>query len=483
MKGMNFKAGLAAVGMAALLASCTVGPKYTKASVPSAPAYSEQPPDSYKEVNGWKPAQPGDSKLRGKWWELYEDPQLNALEEQVGVANQTLKVAEANFRQARAAIKFNRSALYPTVSAGPEITRNRISANRPAGFGGAQYADFSAPFEVSYDADLWGRIRRGITSAQEQFQASAADLENVKLELQTELAVDYFEAHSLDRQKQILDDNVKAYEKAFELTTNRYKGGVASKAEVAQAQTQLNQTEAADIDVSVARANYNHAIAVLIGKPPEGFELPVSPLTRVPPAIPTGVPSQLLERRPDIAVAERRAASANEQIGIAKAAFFPDLVITATGGLEAGSIVDWFTWPSRFWAVGPQMLQTIFDAGRRRAQVETAEAGYDATIANYRQTALSAFQEVEDNLATLRILEQESAKQHEATLAAENSLDLAMNRYKGGLIDYLEVITVQSIALANERTEADLLRRRMDASVLLIKALGGGWDVTQLPHG
>lgn len=469
--------------MAALLASCTVGPKYTKPSVPSAPAYSEQPPDSYKEMNGWKPAQPGDSNLRGKWWELYEDPQLNALEEQVPVANQTLKVAEANFRQARAAIKFNRSALYPTVSTGPAITRDRLSSNRPSGFGGAQYADFSAPFEVSYDADLWGRLRRSIASAQEQFQASAADLENVKLELQTELAVDYFEAHSLDRQKQILDDNVKAYQKAFELTTNRYKGGVASKAEVAQAQTQLNQTEAEDIDVSVARANYNHAIAVLIGKQPEGFELPVSPLTRVPPVIPTGVPSQLLERRPDIAVAERRAASANEQIGIAKAAFFPDLVITATGGLEAGSIIDWFTWPSRFWAVGPQMLQTIFDAGRRRAQVETAEAGYDATIANYRQTALSAFQEVEDNLATLRILEQESAKQHEATLAAENSLDLAMNRYKGGLIDYLEVITVQSIALANERTEADLLRRRMDASVLLIKALGGGWDVSQLPHG
>ena len=483
MKVMNLKAGLVAVGMAALLGSCAVGPKYTKPSVPAAPAYSEQPPDSFKGVNGWKPAQPGDSKLRGKWWELYEDPQLNALEEQVPVANQTLKVAEANFRQARAAIKFNRSALYPTVTAGPQITRDRLSSNRPSGFVGAQYADFSAPFEVSYDADLWGRIRRSITSAQEQFQASAADLENVKLELQSELAVDYFEAHSLDRQKQILDDNVKAYEKAFELTTNRYKGGVASKAEVAQAQTQLNQTEAEDIDVSVARANYNHAIAVLIGKPPEGFELPVSPLTRVPPAIPTGVPSQLLERRPDIAVAERRAASANEQIGIAKAAFFPDLVITATGGLEAGSIVDWFTWPSRFWAVGPQMLQTIFDAGRRRAQVETAEAGYDATIANYRQTALSAFQEVEDNLATLRILEQESAKQHEATRAAENSLDLAMNRYKGGLIDYLEVITVQSIALANERTEADLLRRRMDASVLLIKALGGGWNVSQLPQG
>ena len=233
----------------------------------------------------------------------------------------------------------------------------------------------------------------------------------------------------------------------------------------------------------MARAQYNHAIAVLIGKPPESFQLPVSTLEREPPAIPVGMPSQLLERRPDVAMAERQAASANEQIGIARAAFFPDLVITATGGFEGSNIVNWFTWPSRLWAVGPQMVQTVFDAGRRRAQVESAEAGYDATIANYRQTALTAFQEVEDNLSALRILEQESAKQHEATLAAENSLDLSMNRYKGGLVTYLEVITAQSTALANERAEADLLRRRMDASVLLIKALGGGWDASKLPTG
>jgi NodT family efflux transporter outer membrane factor (OMF) lipoprotein len=276
---------------------------------------------------------------------------------------------------------------------------------------------------------------------------------------------------------------VIAYQRALQLTQNRFNGGVASKAEVAQAQTQLYQTQAQDIDVAVARAEYEHAIAVLTGRVPEGFELPPAPLTEQPPMIPVGVPSQLLERRPDIAAAERQVAAANEQIGIARTAFFPDLMISATGGLQAGSIVDWFTWPSRYWAVGPQILQTVFDAGRRRAQVESAVAGYDATVANYRQTALTAFQEVEDNLSTLRILEQEASKQHEATAAAENSLQLSLNRYKGGLVTYLEVTTSQGIALSNERTDVDLLRRRMDASVQLIKALGGGWNVSKLPQG
>ncbi|HEY7307061.1 MAG TPA: efflux transporter outer membrane subunit [Bryobacteraceae bacterium] len=466
-----------------MLASCTVGPKYTKPSVPSAPAYSEQPPASYKEVNGWKNTQPGETLIRGKWWELFGDPELNALEEQVEPANQTLKVAEANFRQARASIKYNRSFLYPTVTAGASISRERISDNSPTGFPGRGYADFNLPISVSYDADLWGRVRRSITASREQFQGSAADLENVKLQLETELAVDYFEARSLDAQKQLLDDTVVAYQKALQLTQNRFNGGVASKAEVAQAQTQLDQTQAQDIDIGVARAEFQHAIAVLIGKLPEGYSLPVMPLKREPPEIPVGVPSQLLERRPDISAAERQMAAANEQIGIARSAFFPDLVISATGGLQAGNIVDWFTWPSRYWAVGPQVLQTVFDAGRRRAQLETAEAGYDATVANYRQTSLTAFQEVEDNLSSLRILEQESAKQHEATAAAENSLQLSLNRYKGGLVTYLEVITAQSTALSNERAEVDLLRRRMEASVQLIKALGGGWDTSKLPQG
>jgi NodT family efflux transporter outer membrane factor (OMF) lipoprotein len=477
------KSALAIAALATLLTSCTVGPKYTRPTVPAAPAYSEQPPASYTESNGWKTAQPSDANLRGDWWNLFGDPQLAALETQVPAANQTLRAAEASFRQARAAIKFNRSALYPTISAGPDISSNRISANNPVGVRGFTYGNFALPFDISYEADLWGRIRRSITAARENYQASSADLENVKLILQSELAIDYFEARSLDAQKELLDNNVTAFERALQLTQNRYNGGVASKAEVAQAQTQLNQTQAQDVDVQAARAEYEHAIAVLIGKNPEGFKLPVTPLKQGPPVIPTGVPSQLLERRPDIAIAERRMAAQNEEIGIARAAFFPQLLLTATGGLQSGSIVDWFTWPSRYWAVGPQLAQVIFDGGRRRAQLESVQAGYDITVADYRQSALTAFREVEDNLAVLRILEQESAKQQEAIAAAENSVELAVNRYKGGLVTYLEVITAQSIALTNQRTGVDLLRRRMDASVLLIRALGGGWDTSKLPQG
>ncbi|MGA8029395.1 MAG: efflux transporter outer membrane subunit [Bryobacteraceae bacterium] len=480
---MSPRSRVLVLSAAAFLTSCTIGPKYDKPSVPTAPTYSEPAPTNFKETDLWKTAQPRDSQIRGRWWELFGDPQLEALEEQVEPANQTLKASEANFRQARAQINLNRTSLYPTVSVSPQITANRISGNNPTGLPGYQYGEFVLPVDVSYDADFWGRIRRTIANAREQFQASAADLENVKLELQTELAVDYFEAHSLDAQKRLLDDTVIAYQKALQLTENRYNGGVASKVEVAQAQTQLDQTQAQDMDLGASRAQFEHAIAVLIGKPPEEFKLAVMPLKEGPPSIPVGVPSQLLQRRPDIAAAERQVAAANEQIGIARAAFFPDLLITATGGFEGSSIVNWLTWPSRYWAVGPQLAETVFDFGRRRAQVEIAQASYEAQVANYRQAALTAFQEVEDNLSTLRILEQESAKQHEASAAAENSLQLSLNRYKGGLVTYLEVVTAQSTALTNERTEVDLLRRRMDASVQLIKALGGGWDVSRLPLG
>ena len=478
---MSKKAGSLAVGVFLLLASCTVGPKYSKPTLPAAPAYSEEPPASYQERPGWKPAQPSDTVLRGNWWEIFGDPDLNSLEAQIGPANQTLKVAEANFRQARAQIQFNRSNLYPTLSVGAQITHNRVSSNSPTGLLGDQYGNFVLPINVSWEPDLWGRVRRSITEARELTQASAADLANVKLELQTELATDYFEARSLDAQKKLLDDTVVAYQKALQLTQNRYNGGVASKVEVAQAQTQLQQTQAQDIDLGEARAQFEHAVAVLIGRVPEGFHLPGEPLGQTPPLIPTGIPSELLERRPDIAAAERRLAAANEEIGIAKAAFFPDLVINATGGLNAGSLVNWFTWPSRYWAVGPQIAQTVFDAGRRRAAVLGSEAAYDANVANYRQVSLTGFQEVEDSLSSLRILEQESAKQHEATTSAETSLQLSLNRYKGGLVTYLEVITAQSIALTNERSDVDLMRRRMDASVQLIMALGGGWNINQLP--
>lgn len=474
---MNAKLALTALGLAVLLASCTVGPKYSKASVPAAPSFTEPPP----EGKGWAVGKPSDEQLRGSWWEIFGDEDLNALEKQVAAANQTLKISEANYVQARAQIQFNRSNLYPTVSVGPSISTNRISGNTPSGFPGRQYGLFDMPISVSYDVDLWGRIRRSIAAAREQYQASAADLENVRLELQTELAVDYFETRGIDAQKVILDNNVTAYQKALQLTQNRFAGGVASKAEVAQAQTQLNQTEAQDIDLGVARSQFVHAIAVLIGKNPEEYQFEREPLTQEPPAIPTGIPSQLLERRPDIAAAERQMAAANEQIGIAKSAFFPDLMISATGGLQSGSIVNWFTWPSRFWAVGPQMVETVFDAGRRRSQVISAQAGYDATVAQYRQAALTAFQEVEDNLAALRVLEQEQAKQHDATQAALQSVALTLNRYKGGLVTYLDVVTAQTIALNNEQSEVLILRRRMDSSVQLIRALGGGWDTSKLP--
>jgi NodT family efflux transporter outer membrane factor (OMF) lipoprotein len=478
---MKIRHGLLAIGIAVLLVSCTVGPKYAKPTVPMAPAYSEQPPRQYEESQGWRTAAPSDAMLKGKWWEIFDESELNALEEQVGPANPTLKIAEANYRQARANVQFQRSFRFPTVSVGASITDNKLSANIPTGLQGLQYGSFTLPISASYDADLWGRIRKSVVAAREQTQASAADLENVKLELQTELASYYFTIRGLDSQKRLLDDTVVAYQKAYDLTNNRYIGGVAAKVEVSQAKTQLNQTQAEEIDLGVQRAQLEHAIAVLTGRPPEGFHVAVAELKDTLPVIPVGVPSQLLERRPDIAASERQVAAANQQIGIAKAAFYPDLVIAAEGGLQAGSFVNWFTWPSRFWSVGPQLAQTIFDAGRRRSQVEISQAAYDATVASYRQTSLTAFQEVEDNLSNLRILEREIAKQHEATQAAENSQELAMNRYKGGLVTYLEVITAQSIALSNERTEVNLMQRRMDASVQLVRALGGGWDTSKLP--
>jgi NodT family efflux transporter outer membrane factor (OMF) lipoprotein len=482
---MYRKLGWTTLAFSLLFTSCTVGPKYTKPNLPAAPAYSEKPPASFLESPDWKTAQPSDNVIRGDWWAVFNEPELSALEVQVAAANPTVRAAEASFRQARAAVRINRTALFPALTVGPSITSNHLSANNPTGAltaRGATFSTFSLPVDLSYEADLWGRIRRAITAAREQYQASAADLENVKLSLQSELAMYYFEARSLDAQRELLDNNIAAFQRALELTQNRFNGGLASRAEVAQAETQLHQTEAQRIDIDQARAQYNHAVAVLIGKNPEEYQLPLAPLKRVPPVVPTGVPSQLLERRPDIAIAERQLAAANEQIGIAKAAFYPRLVITATGGLQSGSIVNWFTWPSRLWAVGPELSQTVLDFGRRRAQLEVTEAAYDEYVNRYRESALTAFREVEDNLAALRVLEQEAAKQHDATASAENSVQLAVNRYKGGIVTYLEVITAQTIALANQRTEVDLMRRRMDASVLLIKALGGGWDTTKLPQ-
>jgi len=466
---------------AAMLAACSVGPKYAKPAAPAAPAFTERPPQSFAESPDWKQAQPAETVMRADWWRVFGSPELDSLEEQVDLSNQTLKAAEARFREARALVQVNRASLYPTISTSPSITSNRISAHSPTGGPSAPYGEYTLPIDVNYELDAWGRVRRSIAAAREETQASAGDLETVRLSLHAEMAIDYFELRSADAQKRLLDETMVAYQRALELTQNRFDGGLSSRAEVAQARTQLETTRAQDIGVGVDRANFQHAIAILGGRNPESLALEPEPLRITPPVIPVGVPSQLLERRPDIAAAERRAAEANEQVGIARAAFFPKLLITAAGGLEGGSPVNWLLWPSRFWAVGPTVAETIFDAGRRRAAAESAAASYDEAVANYRQAALTAFQEVEDNLATLRILEEQAKAQQVAVDAARQSLDLAMSRYKGGLVTYLEVISAQSIALSDESTEVDLLRRRMDASVLLIKALGGGWDVTKLP--
>jgi NodT family efflux transporter outer membrane factor (OMF) lipoprotein len=337
------------------------------------------------------------------------------------------------------------------------------------------------PLDVSYELDVWGRVRRTVSASREEAQATAGDLATVNLSLHAELAYDYFELRSADAQKKLLDDTVKTYQDALQLTVSRFDGGAAPKSDVAQAQTQLQTTIVQDTDIGVQRQQYEHAIAILIGKPPAAFTLPATPLNLVPPDIAAGLPSQLLERRPDIAAAERRVAEANDQIGIARAAYYPTIILGGSAGFEGDSITNWFSWPSRFWAVGPSLAETIFDGGRRRATSTAAGANYDATVANYREYTLTAFQQVEDNLVALRILSQEAQQQKDATASAQESLQIFTNRYVGGEDPYLQVLTAQSIALQNERNDVDILRRRMDASVLLIKALGGGWTVSDLP--
>jgi NodT family efflux transporter outer membrane factor (OMF) lipoprotein len=468
------------------LSGCMVGPKYVKPTAPMAPGFKEQPPESFQESDGWKTAQPRDQALRGNWWEIFGDPQLNALEEAVTLSNQNLKVAEARFRQARAMIRFNRSAEFPTISTSPSIANERLSPNQPyfpKSVPTNATGSFTLPIDLSYEVDLWGRVRRTVSASREEAQASAADLQTAGLSLHAELAVDYFELRSADAQKQLLDDTVKAYTDALQVTQNRFEGGAAPKSDVAQAKTQLEGAQVQDTDITVMRAQFEHAIATLIGKAPAEFNITPAPKTALQlPVIPVGVPASLLERRPDIAAGERRVAEANDQIGIARAAFFPSLVIGATGGFTGTSITNWFDWPSRMWAVGGQMSQTIFDAGRRRAVSEGATANYDGTVASYRQTTLTAFQEVEDNLAALRILEKEAQQQREATASADESLQLFTNRYQGGVDNYLQVITAQTVLLTNQRNDIDIARRRMDASVLLVKAIGGGWDTSQLPR-
>jgi NodT family efflux transporter outer membrane factor (OMF) lipoprotein len=467
------------------LAGCTVGPKYHPPSAPVTPAYKEPPPQSFKESGQWKTATPSAIALRGNWWEIFHDPQLNALEEQVTVGNLNLKAAEGRFREARAMVKYNRSAEFPVIAVAPSIQTLRDSPNSPyfpIGSRGIPYTgDFILPFDVSWEVDLWGRIRRTVAAAGEEAQATDADLQTLSLSLHADLAFDYFELRAADAQIRLLDQTVHAYAELAQLTSALFHGGAAPETDLVQAQTQLDTARVQYSDVFVYRAQYEHALAILIGKPPTEFSLSAEPLNGGPPVIPVGVPSQLLERRPDIAANERRVAEANEQIGIARAAYFPTLVLSATAGFEGHNITDWLEWPSRFWAAGPTMAETIFDAGRRRANSEAARANYDSIVADYRQTVLAAFQEVEDNLAALRVLETEAQQQNDAVAKARQNVELFTHLYEGGADPYLNVVTAQTTELSNELNAITILARRMEASVLLVKALGGGWDASSLP--
>jgi NodT family efflux transporter outer membrane factor (OMF) lipoprotein len=459
-----------------LLASAACAPKmkYVTPTAEVAPAF--------KENANWKAPQPSDTELRGNWWELFKDADLNALEERIDISNQNLKAAEAQFVQARALVRATRSNLFPTVTANPSIVRARQSANRATGSVKGSYADFLLPADVSYEADVWGRIRDTVEASRFDAQASAADLETARLSVHAELAVDYFSLRGIDREKELLDSAVAAFEKAFDLTQNRFRGGIVSEADVALAETQLETTRAQAVDVEVERAALEHAIAVLVGQPASTFSVGSGSLHDEPPGVPAGVPSALLERRPDIAAAERRVAAANAQVGVATAAFYPILTLSGSGGFESSSIGNWLASASNFWTIGPAALVTVFDAGRRHAVADQARAAYAEAAAEYRQSILSAFGEVEDQLAALRVLDDEATIQNRAVDAAQRSLEQATNRYRGGLATYLEVTSAQNVALTNERVAVEVLTRRMTASVLLMKGLGGGWQASTLPQ-
>jgi NodT family efflux transporter outer membrane factor (OMF) lipoprotein len=456
--------------------------------VAQAPVYKELLTDQ-PSGEGWKVAQPGDAQLHGKWWELYGDPKLNALEEQVNVSNQNIAAAFASFMQARALVKEAQSQYYPTLTTDPSVTRSRTSANLApgggggAGVGGTTQTVYDLPFDASWTPDLWGRVRNTVKGNVAAAQASAADLENTRLTAQAELAVDYYELRTQDELQKLLNDTVIAYQQALDLTKALYDTGIDADEAVAQAEVQLQTAQAQATNLGIARAQYEHAIALLIGQPASSFTLPVEPQVATVPTIPVGVPSQLLERRPDISANERLMVQANAQIGVAKAAYFPTLTLSATGGFESSSISNWLAWPSRFFSVGPSLAETLFDAGLRSATVAQYRAAYDAAVANYRQTVLTAFQQVEDNLAALRILALEIKQQDDAVAAAKRYLDIATSRYQLGLDPYLNVITAQTTLLTNQQTDAQLRMQQLVGSVQLIEALGGGWDTSQLPSG
>ncbi|TBU97614.1 efflux transporter outer membrane subunit [Phytopseudomonas dryadis] len=469
-----------------VLSGCAIGPDYQRPDL-STPAH-------FKQADGWKVAVPADAVARGAWWELYGDGELNGLVGRLNVSNQNLAAAEAQYRQARALVRGGRAAFYPTLSGTAGVSRagqgggdSTLRTSDGFSVGGSDTASISKSYDLSLNAawelDIWGKLRRSLESSQAGFEASAADLAAVRLSLQAELVQSYLQVRVLDGQQRLLDATVVAYQRALRLTENQYRAGIVPKSDVSQALTQLRSTEAQAIDLQWQRAQLEHAIAVLIGVPPS--EVNIARREQLPelPEVPAMVPSQLLERRPDVAAAERRVIAANAEIGVAKAAWYPDLTLSASGGYRGSSFADWVNLPNRFWSVGPQLALTLFDGGRRSAERERTEAVYDQTVAQYRQAVLDSFREVEDYLVQLRVLEQETAVQLQALDAARESLRLIENQYRAGTVDYNSVVNVQATALNNERSNLTLLGSRLTASVQLIAALGGGWDVLELAQG
>jgi NodT family efflux transporter outer membrane factor (OMF) lipoprotein len=510
-----------AAALSAIASGCMVGPKYHAplAPAPTAPSYKEArlpgSPPAPANPNAvveppatddvWKVAQPSDAMLRGKWWTVFGDPELNALEDQLDINNQTIKQYFENFIAARALIREARSQFYPTLSVGPSFSRSRSSSNLINSIGttgtgstgttgttgttgattattsGRESTIWDAPLDISWEPDLWGRIRSQVHSDQYAAQVSAADLENEKLTEEATLAQTFFELRGEDALQQVLNDVVKADKSSYDLTKVQYDTGIVDRISVVQAETALRSAEAAAINVGVARSQYEHAIATLIGKPASDFTMPVRAVTTAPPPIPVGVPSQLLERRPDIAAAERTMAEANATIGVETAAYYPSLTLSATGGFEASTLKHWFDWSSRLWSIGPSFSETVYDAGLRRATIQQYTATYNADVASYRQTVLTAFQQVEDYLAQVRILSQQIDKQRQATVAAQSYADIETDRYKLGLDPFLDVMVAQTTLLGDQQSLVSLQIQQMTAAVSLVEALGGGWDSTALP--
>jgi NodT family efflux transporter outer membrane factor (OMF) lipoprotein len=474
-----------------VLAGCRVGPNYKRPDLPAPPppAYKESAPAAAlapPNPNGgtWKQASPSDGMLRGKWWEVYNDPQLNALEDQVAAQNQNLRAAMENYLAARDQVRIARADFYPTLTGNASGERAKVSSHRPlvTTAAGSQYSDLQIGGQASWEPDLWGRIRRSVEASRENAQANAADLANLDLVLHAELATDYFELRGLDSDARLLERAVADYQHQLELNQQLLKGGLATEVVVAQASTQLETTRAQLVDANQARSRFEHAIATLINKEASQVTLQATPLDLELPSIPVGVPSQLIERRPDISAAERRTAEANARIGIAISAYYPNVVLGGGGGFESTNIGTLIQGPSALWSLGAQAKQILFDAGRRHAVTEQARHLYEAEAATYRATVLGGFNEVEDRLSDLRVLDQETTTERRAVDAAQHSLDLSNQRYKGGVTNYLEVLVAETALLTNQRTLTDLKSRQFAASVGLVRALGGGWDATQLPH-